>query len=364
MTGRNQHRFLLPAGRRAQLALVAALVVVLGLGVATGMAFGSRRRVAQDANATGAPQGVGTASTLQLPPTTTNLPATDRTTSQQTASTTTGALSTSTSASGAGASILRRHDAPPGGVAAQVAFFAGGAGGPGCPYEGFLASDTDPAVAVPGSTAAHPETGRISVGVLEEFCFTGFEKGKPVTAQVTGPTGIVKTWSQCYACDSGLPKDYHPIELAKWSSMPGDPLGRYIITIEQAGRQVTGTVLLQEATQPLLQVVRASNNEPLRDAWDDEVPSPVPAGTTLVLGLAGYPHNSSVHVDVYVGTADIGRYATSFGVQTDGRGHAAYTLHTHRDDPKECYVLLTRPPRSDNHFPTENRVFRDFCLTY
>jgi hypothetical protein len=362
MTGRNGPRITIPIGRRGWIALTLVLLCALGIGVAGGMAFNLTKSAAQVSSTTDSSQPEqstrqSTSTSQPLTSSTAQSASTTGTTSDRTTRSQDSTTSTTRP-------LLQRHDAPPVGAAAQVAFFTGGIGGPGCEGEEFLMGGrARPAIAVPGGTDQHPYNGSISVGVISQFCFTGFRKGKPLTVELEGPTGIVRNWQLCFGCDSGYPPDYEPIEALKWSTMPGDPLGRYTATFQQEEQEVTGTVTLLEASQPLLQTALAATNEPLREVMDDQLPRPVPAGTALRLGLVGYPRNQLVRINIYFGKSNIGRYVSSLLVRTNTVGHASYTLKTRREDPRGCYVLLTIPPREDDPYYTGKAVFRDFCLT-
>ena len=111
--------------------------------------------------------------------------------------------------------VLERRDAPPAGVAAQVAFYAGAGGSTECTEEDFRAS------AGPSLTAEpHTVTTNHTVRVFEDImvCPAGFAEGRSVIVEVLSPDRHTDR------------KTVPPGDGYYFSKHPSDPLGEYQFT--------------------------------------------------------------------------------------------------------------------------------------
>ena len=197
--------------------------------------------------------------------------------------------------------VLQRHDAPPQGVAAQVAFFAG-AGGPDvwCDPER-LRSTRAPTVMPPAGGTT------VEVFDMAAICFAGFSSDRLITVQVRRPDDAVKRWTQM------------PVRGYGFAGLPDDPLGRYTVEATQGAARASLTLRLVPASQPGQQVLYG----------------PSGSGPTAV-ALSGFPPNGSIALHFYgpgpCETILQGRnrgnillpYITTISVRADQNGQATY----------------------------------------
>lgn len=218
-------------------------------------------------------------------------------------------------------SPLRRRDAPPEGVAAQLRVYTGGAGH-----------------APPGPTG-EPRVEFFPYNGIQEIAtdflieFGGFPLDQALDVQVVQPDGRVR--QQQIDLDGDDAFWY-------WESLPGDPYGEYLVTATQEELQATGVFTISAASTPrLYPLLPHGAGRP---------------GTAFQFALAGFQPGQSVPLHLYYWIDDCSdtshrgsdycwRYATRLpAVQVDSRGEAFYTLVTQPDDPEGKYALETEPP--------------------
>jgi hypothetical protein len=207
-------------------------------------------------------------------------------------------------------SPLKRRDVPPEGVAAQLSYFRGGGG-----------------VCVPERRNDQPRIVMYNVqqeiATRSPICFMGLAYDQDIDARVMLPDGTMRQKRIagelcCHSWD--------------WESLPGDPLGEYIISARQGRIQVTGTFTIIAATAPRILVL----------------PPYAPAGTTFRIALAGFPPQQRVPLHLYrVGGETCQEppcwsYASALPpAQMDEHGETIYSLSTQPDDPRGGYLVDT-----------------------
>ena len=213
------------------------------------------------------------------------------------------------------ANYLQRRDTPPEGVAAQLQFFAGG--GPPC-------------AAVDESTPAINVEGMPWVAGVYRLCVTGIEAAVPIEVALTLPDGTTRDYT--------LTSRLGGIALQHLAVLPGEPIGTYRATATQGRTQITGSYEVTRATVPSALTVP---------------PTEGPPGSTFRFGLAGFPPDSEIELDLYQRDGDnAARYlylTTLPPAMTDGVGEAIYELPTAADDPVAGYCVVYRVPTQAPH---------------
>lgn len=243
--------------------------------------------------------------------------------------TTVAPSTTDTTAPAGTLSLLQRRDAPLAEVASILGFYAGGSDRhPDC-TEVFRPKESDPpAVAVPGPEArTRWDTGDTRIGFSSAICVSNFRAGPPIRLVVRGPRGVVIDQSLCSPCSGAL----HSIP---WSSFPGDSVGNYTVTASQENTEVGGVFRLLHGTSPILYV----DKSPGRGV------DAISPGSTIRVGLSGYPPNAAVAVDMFHHSSAGEWYVTSLEARTDSDGEWVTSIATLPDDPLGCYTFATRPP--------------------
>ena len=248
-------------------------------------------------------RGGETAGTSSVPPvetSTTEAPVTSRETSS------------ATSASGPAGALLKRRDAPPEGVKAQFEFFQEGDGA--C----FGLDESKPAAVV--------DFPKPEIAMTFVVCFPGFAANQPVEADVRLPDGKVRRiTATSFNSPDGLP-------FVSWTSVPGDPLGKYEVAATQGARKGTGTFTVSAASTPRMVAIEPSRGAP---------------GTTFRFGLAGFVARSTVDLHLYRSEGNgTHSYLTTVPAVMDGQGQTILSIPTASDDPKGSYCILRRGPRA------------------
>lgn len=206
-------------------------------------------------------------------------------------------------------SPLKRHDAPPEGVAAQVSLWL--------PWlSNFCVASPD------GEPQPRVDAGYNSVEIATEspICFLGFAPNQDIEAQVTLPDGNVRR-NQIPADDSGIGE-------WSWTSLPGDSIGVYEVTATQGTCVATDTFTVSEPTGLRILVLPQSG----------------PPGTTFQIALAGFQPGQRVSLRLYREEDLQYRYTTTLTqVEMDERGQTIYALNTLPDDPEGNYLVVTEP---------------------
>jgi hypothetical protein len=206
-------------------------------------------------------------------------------------------------------SPLKRHDAPPEGVAEQLGFTLPAAG----PCKVTL---------TPGDTPDESEpTPELTVVSTHKVCFEGFA-ARSIHIVVTQADG-----SQVRVVD--MPAD------VAWSATfyPGEPKGEHTL----------------EATQESLAAVWRFNLVAPSNPVGIAIPSTGPAGTTFAIALAGFDPGSEVTMLLYQldpGTSKWIFRTVMESASVDGQGESTYMLATEPDDPTGTYRVLTDPRSS------------------
>jgi hypothetical protein len=243
-----------------------------------------------------------------------------------------------------GASLLRRHDALPAGVAAEMTSFFGGAGGLACD-ESIDPPPTQPTVSLLGVVDT------VAIGAEYDLCLINFTSGKPVSLRITRPDGSVERRTVCPDC----PGSNDDPSLWVWSTVPGDPIGSsYRFRATQGDLVASATYDAQYQQEPLLRVVEHNSRfAGMR----------VRGGADVHVVLAGFPPSQVMVLLVYHARGGgVARYIASQAVQADVRGQRLYVLHTTRQDPAGCYVLRTQPAVNYRALPGVTAHIDQFCL--
>lgn len=208
--------------------------------------------------------------------------------------------------------VLKRRDTPPQGVKAQFEFFGEGDGV--C----FGLDESKPAAVV--------DFPQLEIAMSFVLCFPGFVAKRPVDAQVRRPDGrVVAVTASDFNSPDGIP-------YTSWTTLPGDPVGVYSVSATQGSRRGTGTFTVRPAS--VARMVAA--------------PPPVaPLGTTVRLGLAGFPANRAVELHLYHARSKAAwGYVTTLLPKVDGDGQAIVSIPTAADDPKGPYCVVRRGPKA------------------
>ena len=292
--------------RRGRTAAVAGLAVALALLSACGgtkdTAVSTRlqpsptdSRPATTAGTIGATSTTSSAGAARIGPTTTPTKGSDAGGPAATAPTATVAVPK-------GDDLLRRRDAPPAGVPAQLTFLA--------PTDGCVdAVHPTPAVEV-------YDTHQIGDSVL--ICIRGFDPSPPVSMEVSLPDGRKRQRPVANVAGQN-----------DWMFGIGatDPTGRYDVTAVQGAKRATAGFTVKLPHQPLIFTLSAAKGR---------------AGTTFRFTVVSPSPNQTVSVDLYRGHGS--QYATTVGtVTTDGQARATYQLPTFADAPTGTYCLVARP---------------------
>lgn len=196
-------------------------------------------------------------------------------------------------------SPLDQEDTPPEGVEAQLGFFTPGPG-PFCPLAG-----SEPAV---GFDFTEREiTQDLTI------CPVAFGPGE-LDVQVAMPDGSVR--------QSGSRQ-------WKWTTLPGDPLGEYVVTATQGAVQATGSFTVTAASSPRILALTKS----------------APPGETFLIALAGFQPGQDLHL-YGAGTCEDNAPGWCFRTtlpppELDARGEAYYQIPTEPDDPTGAYLVHT-----------------------
>jgi hypothetical protein len=205
-------------------------------------------------------------------------------------------------------SPLKNRDAPPEGVAAQLEF--GGGGGDGCQ-----------AAVTPDQETTADVTAIVEIAQRTVMCFWGFWPDKPVIFEITYPDGTVETGQV-------MPQDG-----LTWHSLPGKPLGEYVLAAYQGERR----------TQAHFNVVPATFHNIL------VLPEIGAPGTTFTIALAGFTPHTRIPLYLYK-EEDWEEYSyisTIGSATTNDRGEAVTVYATQYDDPEDNYYIDTKPSAYD-----------------
>ena len=225
-------------------------------------------------------------------------------------SSTTAAITGSTAGSTPG--LLKRRDAPPEGVKAQFEFFQEGDGS--C----FGLDESKPAAVV--------DFPKPEIAMTFVVCFPGFAANQPVQADFRLPDGKGRRiTATSFNSPGGLP-------FVAWTSVPGDPVGRYEVAATQGARTGTGTFTVSAASAPRMVAIE---------------PSGGPPGTAFRFGLAGFVARSVVELYLYRSVGNGAHtYLTTAKAVMDDQGQTILSIPTAADDPKGSYCLIRRGPKA------------------
>jgi hypothetical protein len=221
-------------------------------------------------------------------------------------------LPTPTTKKGIPESYLRRHEAPPAGVAQQITFFGEGDG----QCSGL--NDVEPAIEPYGPEPA--------IATQTLICFAGFATNTPVDADLQRPDGSVTAEHVDTFGSDGVP-------YIDWVLIPGDQVGTYRITGRQdrpeGGLEVTQTFDVELPPDPRLLVLQ---------------PDFGPPGTTFRIGMAGFSPNRSIALYLYAaGNKDAYQFiATLPPARMDGEGKTIYALVSQPGDPTGTYCVARK----------------------
>jgi hypothetical protein len=231
-------------------------------------------------------------------------------------------------------SLLSRRDVASGGVPRLMDFTAGGPSASECDDRNAAEFDS-PTVVVPGGTEDRPSVGVLAVTVRNPICFFTFAPDEPIDVELTAPDGRQVSYEVCSTCagDGG--------GRLRWVGMPDDPLGRYEIVAKQAGVTRTGSFTLKPPGERSLLVA---------EGWG-ATGRPVPVGSTIHIGLAGFASGQQVQVSFYYAAVRKpfdarATHVASISLRMDGQGQRLYALASRASDPKGCYIIDTDPDYS------------------
>jgi hypothetical protein len=111
--------------------------------------------------------------------------------------------------------------------------------------------------------------------------------------------------------------------------------------------------------------IKPPHGEVIWNDPDEAIPSPVPAGTVVKIGLAGFRPGQTVKLRIHHASYDQfarARYVTSLSVRMDREGQALRTLQTNRGDPAGCYSVRSDPSASNDLVLIHGVAEISFCL--
>jgi hypothetical protein len=224
--------------------------------------------------------------------------------------------------------VLKRHDAPPQGVAEQVTFFFGG-------------DPPDPLCASVSRATTRPSVvtnlKARSAEVLSEFdvCLVNFISSEPATIEIERPGGTVERRT------IRLSRDEEATQLGfRFEALPDDPLGNYRIEATQGSIKAATTFRLAAGSEPDLGFYSKRNRD--ADAWE------LRKGEAVLLGLTGFPLDQPTSLHFYRVTDGSDPYntkavyVTTLRLQTNSDGQALSALSTARDDPEGCFAVVQK----------------------
>jgi hypothetical protein len=221
-------------------------------------------------------------------------------------------------------SLFQRHDAPPAGVARQVAFFQ--EGGPG--------SCTNPKAERP-TVVLEREVPRDSFGGTSDpehfelgdhlrMCAFNFARGKKARLTIRRSDGSrsVKAFpAELLDQDIGT----------SWLIMPDAPIGGYRVTIRQGAKAATTRFSVQVPTVPGYETTGSEDRDPV------VVVVGLPPHQRFRMSLYREPTNFDI--DPAIPSRLTAEFAASVVVRADQRGTAVRRLRTAPGDPKACFVV-------------------------
>jgi hypothetical protein len=151
-----------------------------------------------------------------------------------------------------------RRDAPPTGVARQVAFYAGAGGeDPYCQFERPLPSKSSPYLILAAdverqSTQVLPKRETtIMVFDRSEVCLVGFVPNRSVTLRVILPNGVIERHNVIDQ-ESSLSGLYSYESDYNFGRRPIDPIGKYQVVAMQGRRKASLSITLVPRSEPTL----------------------------------------------------------------------------------------------------------------
>ena len=143
------------------------------------------------------------------------------------------------------------------------------------------------------------------------FCLIGFAGDAGATVNIKAPDGSARQDTVTIHDDGAA--------LYSWTISPGDPAGRYTITVRQGSLQAAAEFRIYAAS-----VLPASSR----------------AGSTLIVTLAGFEAGEQVQLHIY----HENNWVNSVTTGTDAGGRARYPLVTAPGDRAGRYMILTSAP--------------------
>ena len=196
----------------------------------------------------------------------------------------------------------------------------------------------------------------LHLGGLYEFCVIDFIGGRTVEIRITRPDGTVDRRTRCFIC-SGQDGDLSSLarwDLVWWDTLSSGQLGTHRIAATQDELTWTGSFTVARPEEPTIRVVGGRAEK-----------STLRAGSRIRVVLAGYRAEQVVRLLIYRGVEPTAEamYIGSLAVQTDQHGWRLYELATERSDPRECFVLRSRPPVNFRHLLGYTDYTDTFCLS-
>jgi len=206
-----------------------------------------------------------------------------------------------------GDDLLARHDAPPDGVPAQLAFGAAGRGGFPC----------DSVATVP---TVKPDAATYTVGDRVRVCVNGFDPSSPGAIEVSAPDGRRTQ----YPLDGGGP----PFEVSFVVGLT-KPTGAYGITAVQGPKIAKASFVVGLPEAAFIEAIDPSTGSP---------------GSMFRFVVVTPSAGQSVSIDLYRTRGSSGAFVTSVGaVTTDSTARASFGLPTTSASPVGDYCLVARP---------------------
>jgi len=238
------------------------------------------------------------------------------------------------------AEVLGRREVAPESVEALLEY-SGFGEGPGCPPPGTgtrvgafaYPPNTDPGFAQNGYTGSQ-------VGDFFTLCAEGMETGRPVDFEVREPGGAAVLRESADAGSDATAS-------VTFVTHIGAVTGEYTVVATQGGdRRAQAPFTVERATSPRLKPMPGQR-------------FPIPHGTAVRIGLAGYPAGSEVPLAVYVSEGGppyrFNEFRSIVRVRTDEHGEAVLELAI-PDDATFGKVLVQTPTLPDDNNLHPDRV--------
>jgi hypothetical protein len=206
---------------------------------------------------------------------------------------------------------LEPREAPPAGVAEQVSYFEIGNGG--CPSRA-----NRPKIQLVGTYDGR----EVHINQPYYVCLLGFSREGPVEFTLRRPDGrrVVRPVER---------QGDSPLRTVSLVSLPGDPVGRYVLVARQGSARATTWFEMRRASKPRLR----------------ELEKYVPPGQPVRLGFAGFRPREEVRFYLYrerrLGS---GRYSylASMTARMDENGEAIHDIPTDPAAPPMHYLARVK----------------------